>query len=235
MRLSLRSTLGILVLANIGFGQPFDNGQSQKISPDLAQIVASDSKENVDLIVTFTEQARNRRSGRSLNVRNVRVNHDLALINAMAIRVPISEIASIVASSDVAYVSPDRDITPTLNKGRAAVQQEVQWNTMGYDGYGLRVAVIDSGINDNEAFSDGTISRLVYQKSFITGVTSTADGYGHGTHVASVIAGDGEGSDISAAKYRGMAPYADIVNLRVLDDNGAGKDSYVIAALQWIL
>lgn len=234
MRLSLRSSLGILVLANIGFGQAVDNDQSPKISPDLAQILASDSKDDVDVIVTFKEQAKNRRSERSWNARRVRVNHDLPLINGMAIRVPISDVAGIAASADVAYISPDRDLTPTLNKGRAAVQQEVQWNTVGYDGYGLRVAVIDSGINDNEAFQDGTTSRLVYQKSFIKGVSSTSDGYGHGTHVASIIAGDGEGADISTAKYRGMAPYADIVNLRVLDDNGAGKDSYVIAALQWI-
>lgn len=234
MRLSLRSSLGILVLANIGFSQAVDNDQSPKISPDLAQILASDSKDDVDVIVTFKEQAKNRRSERSWNARRVRVNHDLPLINGMAIRVPISDVAGIAASADVAYISPDRDLTPTLNKGRAAVQQEVQWNTVGYDGYGLRVAVIDSGINDNEAFQDGTTSRLVYQKSFIKGVSSTSDGYGHGTHVASIIAGDGEGADISTAKYRGMAPYADIVNLRVLDDNGAGKDSYVIAALQWI-
>ena len=234
MRLSLRSSLGILVLANIGFSQAVDNDQSPKISPDLAQILASDSKDDVDVIVTFKEQAKNRRSERSWNAKRVRVNHDLPLINGMAIRVPISDVAGIAASADVAYISPDRDLTPTLNKGRAAVQQEVQWNTVGYDGYGLRVAVIDSGINDNEAFQDGTTSRLVYQKSFIKGVSSTSDGYGHGTHVASIIAGDGEGADISTAKYRGMAPYADIVNLRVLDDNGAGKDSYVIAALQWI-
>ena len=234
MRLSLRSSLGILVLANIGFGQVVDNDQSPKISPDLAQILASDSKDDVDVIVTFKEQAKNRSSERSWNARRVRVNHDLPLINGMAIRVPIPDVAGIAASADVAYISPDRDLTPTLNKGRAAVQQEVQWNTMGYDGDGLRVAVIDSGINDNEAFKDGTTSRLVYQKSFIKGVSSTSDGYGHGTHVASVIAGDGEGADTSTAKYRGMAPYADIVNLRVLDDNGAGKDSYVIAALQWI-
>ena len=234
MRLSLRSSLGILVLANIGFSQAVDNDQSPKISPDLAQILASDSKDDVDVIVTFKEQAKNRRSERSWNAKRVRVNHDLPLINGMAIRVAISDVAGIAASADVAYISPDRDLTPTLNKGRAAVQQEVQWNTVGYDGYGLRVAVIDSGINDNEAFQDGTTSRLVYQKSFIPGVTSTLDAYGHGTHVASIIAGDGEGFDMNAAKYRGMAPYADIVNLRVLDDNGAGKDSYVIAALQWI-
>ena len=84
MRLSLRSSLGILVLANIGFSQAVDNDQSPKISPDLAQILASDSKDDVDVIVTFKEQAKNRRSERSWNARRVRVNHDLPLINGMA-------------------------------------------------------------------------------------------------------------------------------------------------------
>ncbi len=64
---------------------------------------------------------------------------------------------------------------------------------------------------------------------------STYDAYGHGSHVASIIAGAGETMDLTTAKYRGVAPKADLVNLRVLDDYGAGKESSVIAALQWIL
>ena len=236
MRSNFFAPMGFLAVASFCFGQSPNGDQSPKISPDLAQTLTSGTSGEVDLIVTFKEQARGRHlANRAWNAKNVRVTHDLSFINSAAIRIPISEVASIAADPEVEYITPDRDLGPTLNKGRAAIQQEMQWNILGYDGYGIRVAVIDSGINDNEAFADGTISRLVYQKSFITGVSSTTDGYGHGTHVASIIAGDGEGSDIPTAKYRGMAPYADIVNLRVLDDNGVGKDSYVIAALQWII
>src|SRR5205807_2141127 len=65
------------------------------------------------------------------------------------------------------------------------------------------------------------------------GVTSTADQYGHGTHVTGIVAGNG-GSAAGKAYFRtflGMAPNANLINLRVLDGNGAGTDSSVINAI----
>lgn len=236
MKRTIWTIVSILVVATGLHGQRLGSVVTSKLSPDLASAIESGTEGDLDLIIRFKEGATSRGVGtHSVTSRNVRLRHDLSLIRSAAIRVPAAEIASLAANGEIEYITPDRDITPTLDKGRGATQADVQWSTTGYDGYGVRIAIIDSGINSNEAFVNGTSSRLVYQKSFITGVTSTADGYGHGTHVASIIAGDGEGSDVNAAKYRGIAPFADIVNLRVLDDNGAGKDSYVIAALQWIV
>ena len=218
------------------FGQRLSTDSTSKLSPDLIEAMSSGSEEALDLIVQFKEIAASRgASSRSWGGRNVRLTHDLPMIRGAAIRMPASELKSLAENPDVEYITPDRDIAARLDKGRSATQADVQWNSTGYDGAGIRVAVIDSGINPNEAFDNGATTRIVYQNSFIPGVTSTADGYGHGTHVASIVAGDGEGIDINTARYRGIAPYAEIVNLRVLDDNGAGKDSYVIAALQWIV
>jgi subtilisin family serine protease len=59
-----------------------------------------------------------------------------------------------------------------------------------------------------------------------------ADTYGHGTHVAGIIAGSGKNSTASRYFYtfKGIAPNVNLVNLRVLDKNGQGTDSWVIAA-----
>lgn len=218
------------------FGQRLSSDSSSKLSPDLIEAMSSGSEEALDLIVQFKESAAGRSaSSRSWGGKNVRLTHDLSMIRGAAIRVPASELRSLAENPDVEYITPDREIAARLDKGRSATQVEVQWNTLGYDGTGTRVAVIDSGINHNEAFENGSTPRIVFEKSFIPSVTSTADGYGHGTHVASIVAGDGEGDDVYTARYRGIAPFAEIVNLRVLDDEGAGKDSYVIAALQWIV
>src|SRR5262249_30683707 len=70
--------------------------------------------------------------------------------------------------------------------------------------------------------------------------TNASDGYGHGTHVAGIIAGNGYQSggngknnpDNASNEVFGVAPNVKLVNLKVLDSNGAGQDSYVIAALQ---
>src|SRR5437764_64398 len=73
--------------------------------------------------------------------------------------------------------------------------------------------------------------RVIVNKDF-TGENRTDDPYGHGTHVASIAAGNGR---ISNAKYIGIAPNANILNLRVLNKQGAGTVSGVLAALDWVM
>ena len=65
------------------------------------------------------------------------------------------------------------------------------------------------------------------------GNSSPNDQYGHGTHIAGLIAGDGLSSTgpLYTKTFKGIAPDAKIVNLRVLDANGAATDSAVIAAI----
>ncbi len=77
-------------------------------------------------------------------------------------------------------------------------------------------------------------SRVVYSQNFDTSIATTADLYGHGTHVAGIIAGNGTSSTCGNCDvtFRGIAPNASIINLRVLDQNGSATDSTVIAAIQ---
>jgi serine protease AprX len=92
------------------------------------------------------------------------------------------------------------------------------------------VAVIDSGTQDSTDLQNSSgKNRITYKQSYITGVKGTVDVYGHGTHVAGLIAGNGAAS---SGQYEGVAPAATILNLRVLDDTGMGQDSYVISAIQ---
>jgi serine protease AprX len=99
----------------------------------------------------------------------------------------------------------------------------------GWDGTGIGVAVIDSGITVNEDFK----RPLAYSQSFVPGDPTTADAFGHGTHVAGIIVGSGFNSS-SSSKYQfgGAAPAVSLVNLRVLDANGNGTDSAVINAIE---
>src|SRR5262249_20806324 len=97
------------------------------------------------------------------------------------------------------------------------------------------VAVIDSGIASNKDFnSTGNASRIVYSQNFVFDETTTNDLYGHGTHVAGIIAGSGSNSNGAGftKKFEGIAYNVNLINLRVLDENGSGSDSQVIAAIQ---
>src|SRR5207237_9423768 len=99
----------------------------------------------------------------------------------------------------------------------------------GLYGTGLTIFVLDSGVEPNYvAFLDRSNNRRVLFSRDFTGEGRTDDPYGHGTHVASIAAGNGR---ISNAQYTGIAPNANLINLRVLGATGTGITSTILSAL----
>ncbi|MDQ0793140.1 S8 family serine peptidase [Streptomyces sp. B1I3] len=96
----------------------------------------------------------------------------------------------------------------------------------GYDGKGTTVAVLDTGI---DATHPDVKDRIKLAKSFVPG-EEVLDRNGHGTHVASTIAGSGAASD---GANKGVAPAADLIVGKVLGDEGSGADSGIIEAMEW--
>ncbi|MFD4949622.1 S8 family serine peptidase [Streptomyces sp. NPDC058409] len=96
----------------------------------------------------------------------------------------------------------------------------------GYDGKGAKVAVLDTGIDASNA---DVKDNLTTSESFVPGLTA-ADGQGHGTHVASTIVGSGANS---GGKYKGVAPGADLLVGKVLDNSGSGNASWIIEGMEW--
>ena len=115
--------------------------------------------------------------------------------------------------------------------GAAAAREEY-----GYDGNGITVAVIDSGITpwhddlaDPDAAGAQRVARFV---DFVNGAEQAYDDYGHGTHVAGIIAGNGADSN---GAITGIAPAARLAVLKVLDAAGRGRISNLIAALDYVV
>ncbi|MEU9558154.1 S8 family peptidase [Streptomyces fumanus] len=96
----------------------------------------------------------------------------------------------------------------------------------GLDGTGVTVAVLDTGIDTDHPDLKG---RITAERNF-SDDADTVDRNGHGTHVASTVAGSGAAS---AGTHRGVAPGARLLNGKVLDESGSGSDSDIIAGLQW--
>ena len=159
---------------------------------------------------------------------------DLPLINGLVAELDGTAIQTLANQSNVVYISSDRPLSPSLSNAAYAVNAPYAWQS-NYTGAGVGVALIDSGVSSHPDLYMGILplSRVVYNQSFVPGNSSTNDAFGHGTHVAGLIAGDGLSSTgpLFTKTFKGIAPSASIVNLRVLDQNGAGTDSLVIAAI----
>jgi serine protease AprX len=97
----------------------------------------------------------------------------------------------------------------------------------GIDGSGVTVALIDTGVARVADLGDRVLARV----DFTPGGNGD-DAYGHGTHLAGVIAGNGAAS---LGKWRGVAPGANLVSLKVAGPDGSTDVSVVIAALQWVV
>jgi serine protease AprX len=99
------------------------------------------------------------------------------------------------------------------------------------NGSGVTVAVIDSGIESHHPdFSTGSSSRVIASLEFGSSNTN-GDSYGHGTHVAGIIGGNGSAAN---GKYPGMAPGVNLLNVKVTDDYGMTYESDVVEAMQWV-
>ncbi|MER8041741.1 S8 family serine peptidase [Streptomyces sp. NPDC094032] len=96
----------------------------------------------------------------------------------------------------------------------------------GFDGKGVRIAVLDTGVDKTH---EDLRTQVVGEKNF-SASPDAVDRVGHGTHVASIAAGTGA---LSGSRYKGVAPGAEVISGKVLDDEGFGDDSAVIAGMEW--
>ncbi|MDX2543129.1 S8 family serine peptidase [Streptomyces sp. WI04-05B] len=120
----------------------------------------------------------------------------------------------------------DGRVKASLDKSVPQIGAPTAW-AAGYDGTGTKVAVLDTGIDTSHP---DVASQVIAEQDFTGSPSGASDKFGHGTHVASITAGTGARS---GGKYKGVAPGAKILNGKVLDDNGGGDYSGIIAGMEW--
>jgi len=218
--------------------------QDDKLAPDLAN-VAED--QTIDVIIQLEEPEARPGARRQpaplalptgLNLSAHRPVTELGLIRALSARVGRAALASLAADPRVKYISPDRQVSASLEFATPAVFADVAHRS-GFTGAGVGIAVIDSGVYPQSDFNTplcNSSHRIVYSESFVANEPAIrqTDWYGHGTHVAGVLAGNGNTCDTTLTytrRFTGVAPQANLINLRVLDKDGKGTDSAVIRAI----
>src|ERR1700733_9262206 len=227
----------ILMMATKAFAD------TSKISPDLQQMLGNPSNK-INVIVQYNTPPQQSSGGllggllggvvgTVVNLLGGVVNTVFSLIPAVSATLHPADVLTVSDQSNVAYISLDRQLGASLDYSAAAVGAPSAWS-YGLEGDGIGVAVIDSGVYHHPDLNaaNSSRSRVVYRQSFVGGALN--DDFGHGTHVAGIVAGNGSSSDQKGAfrTFKGIAPNANIIDLRVLDQNGASSDSVVIAAIE---
>jgi serine protease AprX len=165
----------------------------------------------------------------------------LRIINGVALEVPNGILKQFLSYPEIFRVHYDRPTSGFNYRTSVTVGAMAVRALMGYDGAGVGIAVIDSGVSNWHDDLSGTSNSLLFPYGnqrvrkfvdFVKGQTMPYDDNGHGTHVTGIIAGNGY--DSTFGEKAGIAPKASIVSLKVLDADGIGSISSMIAAMNWI-
>ena len=179
-------------------------------------------------------------------------------LNALTVLVHGEDLAALAADPSVLSVSTDAEVTSFgrrargpksgrntrhhLNRSRDRydgtpvvptrdlLRETVGLSALSYTGAGVNVAIIDSGIEPNRDLADNIAGFWDFTRGGIA--TTPSDKYGHGTHVAGLIASSGENSN---KEFAGVAPGVRLYAFKVLDDKGRGRSSDVVKALEFIV
>jgi len=172
-------------------------------------------------------------------LKNAKIKDDLPIINGFTAEVDpktLEELKSntpdglkIVVDREVRVPEPIiSDETPVgikLDTTVPTLGVDKLW-AKGFDGKGVGIAIIDTGIYPHPDLKD----RIVAFKDFVNGQKEAYDDQGHGTHVAGDAAGSGAASE---GKYKGTAPEANLIGVKVLSKEGGGRFSDIVKGIQW--
>jgi len=243
-------TVGLLLLVVLGVvtaGKGSEKGElkvASKITAKLSEEIAKAGAEELPVIIllkkgdTPTEKIQLQSTVAStVEAKGGKVKYKYRLINAIAAKVPVSKITELARLDEVEKIFYDEVlfIPPTpqvraetsLENATKSIGADYAWN-LGYDGTGVTIAVIDTGINYTHPDLGGGFGagyKVVGGYDFVNNDDNPMDDNGHGTHVAGTIAANGS--------IKGVAPNATLLAVKVLGADGGGYLSDVIAGVDW--
>jgi len=159
-----------------------------------------------------------------------RVCGELGMLRALVVECPEEAVEELARSQRVRKIWSNVPVRATLDVATAVTGSEAV-RREGLTGKGVVVAVLDTGIYPHDDLTLPT-NRILAWHDLVQKKNEPYDDNGHGTHVAGIIAGNGTRSD---GMYSGMAPEARLVGVKVLDRDGGGSISDVIAGIEWCI
>jgi serine protease AprX len=199
-----------------------------KLCPILGAKIMSQSREEVPVIVQFNNSSSTLKE--NINSLSNSIKRNLPLIGGFAGLMTTDIIYKIVSNPEIDYISFDSRVYTLLDIAAPTMDAYFP-HDKGYNGEGITVAVIDTGVAPHNDLTRPN-NRIVGFKDMVNNKADPYDDNGHGTHVAGIIAASGYSS---GGKYVGIAPKANILGIKALDKSGGGNISDIIDAISYIV
>src|SRR4051812_264520 len=239
------------VAASIFFGALSSAAHAAHISdPALARIAAGHPARQVSIIAQFRPGVSQRQAERAVRAAG---GHDLSvvpIINGISARMPARAARRLSSAGSVRAISLNGVIRGQSNDVPDAKQLDTSYvQSLNLDkawpratGDGIGVAVIDTGVAgdlpDFQVSDKDTSSRVIATAVTNPGTSSVNDTYGHGTHVAGIIAGNSmwrDKHDKAHGRFAGTAPDSDLISIKAADDQGGADVLDVINGIQFAI
>ncbi|WDV46695.1 S8 family serine peptidase [Clostridiaceae bacterium M8S5] len=214
---------------------------NNKVTEDLVNIMTkAENEELIPVIIVYKENRFVESNKEVMMLKdNKKIKYQYKNIPAVALSLSKDEIEELKKSGSIENIEYDTEVHMCMDTARdwfgtekARTDFGLDGNRDGKDSYSkddVVIAVIDTGIDGKHVDLDG--GKVIGWKDFVANKTTPYDDQGHGTHCAGIAAGEGDGN----ANYRGVAPGAALVGLKVLNKYGGGSMSDVTAAVDWCI
>ena len=181
---------------------------------------------NVELIIESNLSSEEEKMLKSI----ANIKYKIPLINSIVIEIEENNMEELKNLGFLKTVFQNAHITMQMDTARKTVNANIV-QEKGYTGKGIGVAILDTGIAPCNDFLYPK-NRIIAFKDLINNKSTPYDDNGHGTHVAGIAGGNGINSN---GKYKGIAPDCNLIGVKVLNKEGQGNASDVLAGLQWII
>jgi len=225
---SYRPLILTLVVLLVGAQVLAADRVESKLNPRIEEFATYNPYGELSLIVSFRSSP-NPTQSLILSRLGASSIRPLAFVGGYAVQMAAVDALALQDQLDVLYVTLDAPVRSSLSAmEEPASLSGTRVAPSDLTGRGVTVALLDSGVADHPDLR----GKLIASVDFIgkLGVLQAGDPFGHGTHVAGVIAGSGA---VSGGLYAGIAPGASLVSVRVLDEYGHGLTSGVIRGIEW--
>lgn len=158
------------------------------------------------------------------------VKYRLPVIDSYVVEIPRKYIYNLKNIKGIKSVHENTHITAQMKNAKKVVKWEAA-QSQNLTGKGIGVAILDTGIAPVNDFIQPK-NRLIAFKDFANNKLEPYDDNGHGTHVAGIACGNGTNSN---GLYCGIAYESNLIGVKILDKEGKGNTSKVLAGIQWIV